>query len=137
MTAYDCVGDGFSITDPEVDDMYTAYDTPRSCFYVIEEAGTVLGVGGIGPLIGADTDVCELKKMYFLPELRGRGFGDELMQRCIQTAIDLGYMTCYLETVDRMTAANGLYQKHGFKLISDPMGATGHGGCDRYYAKAL
>lgn len=137
MTSFGCVGSGFSITDPEVDDMYTAYRGSGARFYVVEEAGEVLGVGGVGPLIGGIDDVCELKKMYFLPKLRGRGFGDELMRTCLDTAVELGYRGCYLETVDRMTSANGLYKKYGFELLDEPMGATGHSGCDRYYFKAL
>ena len=37
--------------------------------------GRVVGGGGIAPLAGGDPDVCELRKMYFLPSLRGLGAG--------------------------------------------------------------
>jgi putative acetyltransferase len=43
----------------------------------------------------------------------------------------------YLETVDRMTAANGLYQSFDFEPLPGPLGATGHGGCDAFYLKTL
>lgn len=137
MTSFDCTGDGFSIMDPEVDDMHGAYDNANSAFYVVEEDGAVMGVGGIGPLIGGDADTCELKKMYFLPELRGKGQGKALMEVCLKAAKELGYQKCYLETVKRMIAANGLYQKYGFKPLDSPRGGTGHNGCDSFYIKYL
>ena len=123
--------------DPEVDDMYTAYDHPKSAFFVVEEEGEVKGVGGIGPLAGGDPDTCELKKMYFLPELRGKGQGKALMEICLSRAKDLGYRQCYLETVERMVAANGLYQKYGFQPLDHHLGGTGHNGCDSFYIKTL
>jgi len=139
MTEFGCVGEGYSILDPEVDDMYSAYSGPRTAFFVVasKSSGEVFGCGGIGPLIGGSGDVCELKKMYFLPELRGLGFGQKMVTICVETAKALGYTRCYLETVARMKQANHLYQKMGFEKICAPMGATGHGGCDAWYIKQV
>ena len=123
--------------DPEVDDMHGAYNNDKSAFYVVEEDGKVMGVGGIGPLVGGDTDTCELKKMYFLPELRGKGQGKALMEVCLSVAKEMGYPKCYLETVERMIAANGLYQKYGFQPLGHHLGGTGHNGCDSFYIKSL
>ena len=52
MTEYGCVGEGYSIHDPEVDYMYKAYDNAESAFYVIENETNkkVLGCAGIAPL---------------------------------------------------------------------------------------
>ena len=36
-----------------------------------------------------------------------------------------------------MDAAVRLYEKVGFRRIASPLGATGHHGCDRYYARSL
>ena len=137
MTSFDCVGDGFSISDPELDDMYAAYNNDKSVFYVISEGDRVLGCGGIGPLVGGDPLVCELKKMYFYPELREKGYGRKLMELCLADAKAMGYSKCYLETVERMTRANNLYNKFGFQKLSCQEGATGHGGCDTFYEKEL
>jgi putative acetyltransferase len=125
--------------DPEVDSMCEAYSGPRAAFFVVERKvnGEVLGSGGIGPLVGGDKDVCELKKMYFLPELRGLGFGQNMVATCLESAKELGYHRCYLETVGRMVQANKLYQKMGFEKIPGSMGATGHGSCDAWYVKEL
>ncbi len=139
MTEFGCVGEGYSILDPEVDNMFEAYKHPRATFFIVARIGSgeVLGCGGIGPLVGGDEDVCELKKMYFFPELRGHGLGQKMVATCLEKAKELGYRRCYLETVDRMVQANRLYQKMGFEKICNPMGATGHCGCDTWYMKAV
>jgi putative acetyltransferase len=71
--------------------------------------------------------------MYFLPNLRGIGMGKKLLQHCLDGARTMGYTQMYLETVERMSAANRLYQKFGFQLLDGPLGSTGHNGCDRHY----
>lgn len=139
MTEFACVGEGYSILDPEVDNMAEAYSGDGSVFFVVEnpESGQVFGCGGIGPLAGGDGLTCELKKMYFLPELRGVGFGKKMVKTCLEKAKALGYRRCYLETVDRMVRANQLYKKMGFERIGGPMGATGHSSCDAWYMQEL
>ncbi len=137
MTEYGTVGEGYSIMDPEVDQMYEAYQGAGAAFFVIERSGNIYGCGGIGPLSGSDESICELKKMYFLPELRGMGWGKRLARHCLNTARQLGYQKCYLETVERMWQANRLYQRLGFQRLSQPVGHTGHSGCEAYYAIEL
>lgn len=137
MTEYECVGEGYSINDAEIEDMYSAYANDRSAFFVIEEDGVVLGSGGIAPLEGADGNICELRKMYFYPALRGKGWGRKMVAHCLNVAINLGYKKCYLETVERMEKANILYKKMGFEKSCDPIGNTGHGSCESYYIRDL
>lgn len=133
MTEFGAVGKGFSIEDPEVDAMFEAYQDERSAFYVIEQAGKVLGCGGVSQLTGGDHLTCELKKMYFLPEARGQGAGKLLADLLIHEARIREYAFMYIETLQRMEAANRLYQRLGFEALEQSMGATGHGGCDLYY----
>jgi putative acetyltransferase len=137
MTSFGACGPGYSINDPEVDAMSAHYPEPRAAFFVVERDGRVRGGGGIGPLAGADTDTCELRKMYFLPELRGHGLGKKLLGRCLDAARERGYRRCYLETLTHMDAAQRLYAKAGFTLLCGPLGATGHSGCNRFYVLAL
>jgi putative acetyltransferase len=137
MTEYGAVGAGFAIQDAEVDDMYSAYPRATSAFYVIEKQGDILGCGGIGPLKGGGADTCELRKMYFLPELRGTGMGTRLLGRSLKAAKKLGYRRCYLETLESMTQARHLYHKHGFRPLDQPLGNTGHTGCNAWMAKDL
>lgn len=137
MPEFGAGGDGFAINDPEVDWMHRAYSTPRCAYFVLERDGVVIGGGGVAPLTGAQTDVCELRKMYFLPQARGRGAGRAMMTRCLDAARTLGYRRCYLETLRGMDAAIKLYERSGFELLNAPMGDTGHGGCNRFYLLAL
>ena len=109
MTEFGCVGDGYSIADPEVDAIFQAYQEPGHKFWVIADGEKILGCGGIGTLDEAEDDVCELKKMYFFAELRGKGFGRELIELCLREAKMMGYRKCYIETVARMTSAIRLY----------------------------
>jgi len=133
MPEFGATGDGFAINDPEVDWMHRAYSAPRCAYFVVERDGRVLGGGGIAPLEGGDESVCELRKMYFLPELRGLGAGAAMMERCLDAARVHGFRQCYLETLRGMDAAMRLYERTGFTRIPTPMGATGHGGCNAFY----
>jgi putative acetyltransferase len=133
MPEFGAVGDGFAINDPEVDWLSRAYSEPRCAYFVVEVEGQVMGGGGVAPLVSGEDGVCELRKMYFLPALRGMGAGAALMQLCLQAAREHGFQRCYLETLCGMDAAMKLYERSGFRKIPGPMGATGHGGCDSFY----
>ena len=137
MPEYGAVGDGFAISDPEVDWMQRAYSLPRSAYFVVELDGKVVGGGGVAPLAGGDDDTCELRKMYFLRHIRGQGIGSEMLRRCLDAARSFGFRYCYLETLSGMNDAIRLYERHGFRRIGSPRGRTGHGGCNTYYLREL
>ncbi len=137
MPEFGANGAGFAIHDAEVNDMFTAYTQPRHTYFVFEENGRILGGGGIGPLQGGDADTCELKKMYFLPEGRGKGMGQAVLEACLRAAKELGYKTCYLETFNTMHLAMKLYERNGFEKITGACGHTGHFACDTFYQKKL
>jgi putative acetyltransferase len=139
-------GPGFAMHDPEVDDMFGAYQGKRAAYWVVTRSRdrrqdgpgrVVVGGGGFAPLAGGDERTCELRKMYFLPELRGLGIGRELLTRCIEGARRAGYARMYLETLDSMTRAKALYERNGFLRLARPLGNTGHFGCDAFYARDL
>lgn len=149
MPEFNCVGEGFSINDPEVKDMAAAYSGTGAAFFVLEKqvgaaAGAkegakamIVGCGGYAPLTGGDGSICELRKMYLLREARGLGGGRLLMEACLAGARQAGYSHMYLETVQSMTDAAAVYQKYGFEYLEAPMGATGHSGCDKYMLRPL
>lgn len=140
MPEFGASGPGFAIHDPEVGHMAQAYARPGASYFVVERGGVVVGGGGIAPLDGTDAanaDVCELRKMYFLPAARGIGAGAALMETCLAAAREAGYKRCYLETLTGMDAAQKLYRRCGFERIDAAMGATGHFGCNRFYLLAL
>ena len=137
MPEFGAGGEGFAIHDAEVGAMCAAYAKPRSAYYVLEVDGKVAGGGGVAPLENGGTDVCELRKMYFLPEARGLGAGRAMITRCLDAARGFGFKRCYLETLTGMDAAQALYRKHGFTPLCAPMGSTGHHGCDRWFIRTL
>lgn len=137
MPEFGADGPGFAIHDAEVDSMCLAYARPRSAYFVVERDHTVIGGAGIAPLEGAEEDICELRKMYFLPEARGIGAGSAVMERCLDAARRFGFTHCYLETLTGMDAAQVLYRRHGFAPIDAPLGGTGHFSCDRYFLREL
>lgn len=137
MPEFGATGDGFAINDPEVDWMSRAYAQPRSAYFVIDADGVVLGGCGVAPLTGGDPGTCELRKMYFLSQARGRGAGSAMIQRCLQAARDFGFRQCYIETLSGMDAAMRLYERSGFGRIDAPLGDTGHGGCNHFYLLQL
>jgi len=137
MPEFGADGPGFAIHDAEVDAMYAAYAQPRCSYFVVERDGVVVGGGGVAPLADGEPDVCELRKMYFLPQARGIGAGTAMMQRCLDAARAHGFRRCYLETLTGMDAAQALYQRSGFVPICAPLGGTGHHGCDRWFIREL
>ena len=142
MPEFGATGCGFAISDPEVDWMHRAYAEPRSAYFVVERdhgdgRWVVEGGGGVAPLVGGDEGICELRKMYFLPSVRGLGAGAAMMAHCLDAARSFGFTHCYLETLTGMDAAMRLYERSGFRRIDHAMGATGHGGCNTFYLREL
>jgi len=146
MPEFGAKGPGFAINDPEVDDMFSAYEEPRSGYFVVtrleeserrKKAGEVVGGGGYAPLVGGDPKTCELRKMYFMPELRGLGLGQKLLGDCLAHAKAAGFKRMYLETLAAMSQARALYERNGFQRLERPMGETGHFGCNSFYVKEL
>ena len=137
MTEFQAIGQGYSIGDAEVDDMYGNYRDQRSCYYVVASDQQVVGGAGIAPLAGGGKQTCELRKMFFLPSVRGFGLGRKLLLLLLDQARQRRYKYCYLETLDRMWQANQLYQRNGFEQLDQPCGNTGHCSCDRWYKLKL
>ncbi|HEY9220137.1 MAG TPA: GNAT family N-acetyltransferase [Lutibacter sp.] len=128
---------GTAYADKILDTLYEAYDTEKAIYYVIEKEGEIFGGAGIKQLDNFEGNVCELQKMYFLPEARGIGLGSKMMETCLQKAKEFGFEQCYLETLPYMEDARKLYRKAGFKDLDAPMGDTGHYSCNLWMLKEL
>lgn len=128
---------GTAYADPELDFMFQAYQKERSAYFIIAEEDVVLGGAGIAPLAGEDPRICELQKMYFLMQARGKGWGQKMINHCLAYAKTQNFELCYLETLPYMQAAQKLYLKTGFDYIEGPMGNTGHTSCNVWLTKAL
>ncbi len=128
---------GTAYSDDATKAMYQQYQKPRRSYYVIDVDGVVVGGAGVAPLDNYDGNVCELQKMYFKPEARGKGYGKQLMLHCLEKGKALKFDRIYLETMDNMYAAQGLYQHVGFNLLDAPLGNTGHFSCPVQMIKDL
>ncbi|WP_031425742.1 GNAT family N-acetyltransferase [Flavimarina sp. Hel_I_48] len=128
---------GTAYADKALDMLYETYDEPRAEYFVIEENGKLLGGAGIAQLANYDGPVCELQKMYALAEIRGKGYGKQLMQICLDFAKKQGFERVYIETMPNMEGAQNLYKKSGFYYIDGPMGNTGHCACPVHMLKDL
>jgi len=128
---------GTAYADPQLDYMYEAYNKPNAVYFVVEADGRIIGGAGISHLENETADICELQKMYFLPEARGLGLGKAMMEKCLMKAKEMGYKKCYLETMPYMENAQRLYKNSGFEYISNPMGNTGHSACPVWMLRDL
>lgn len=128
---------GTAYEDPYLDFMFEEYNKPKSVYYVVENNGKIVGCAGIAPLENEAPVICELQKMYFLPETRGLGIGAKMMDKCLESAKDFGFENCYIETMPFMHAAQKLYKKSGFEYLDAPMGSTGHTSCPVWMLKKL
>ena len=128
---------GTAYADSYLDFMFEEYNKLKSVYFVVENNCKIIGGAGIAPLENANESICELQKMYFLPEARGLGIGSQMMYNCLQAAKDFGFEKCYLETMPFMNEAQKLYKKVGFEFICSPMGNTGHISCPVWMLKEL
>lgn len=134
---FGAIGEGFGPSDTEVESMSQYYsDENASCYLVARVGDCLVGGCGIAPFNHRD-DVCELRKLFLLPESRGLGIGKNLMTNCLEYAKYKGYKKCYLDTLASMTQAIGLYKKLGFQHLTKPLEGTIHDGCDIWMLKDL
>lgn len=136
MAEFGAVGMALAPHDNEIDAMQRAYSRPRSAYLVIEREGRLSGGAGFAPLVGGGDGVCELRKLYLLPALRGLGIGQSLLERCLTGARGRGFAECYAQTQDRMSAAQRLLLGNGFTSLEAPMGLEDPG-CTNWYLRRL
>ena len=128
---------GTAFEDKQLDFMFETYDKPKSVYFVVEQNGKIVGGAGVSRLENSVDNICELQKMYFLQEVRGKGIGYQIIQKCLGKATKFGYIKCYIETLPEMLSAQYLYKKVGFEYLCEPMGNTGHTNCPVWMIKEL
>jgi putative acetyltransferase len=88
---------------------------PHGVFLLLrDDGGRAVGCGGIARF---DNARGEVKRMYVVPEARGRGLGRRLLDELEAEARRLGYASVVLETGDRQQEAVGLYESTGYERI--------------------
>ncbi|MFY7651337.1 MAG: GNAT family N-acetyltransferase [Chitinophagaceae bacterium] len=111
--------------------------TPNSQYFVALNNNELVGGAGIFPTPNLPAGTCELVKMYLLPHVRGIGLGKKLIATAIEWAKATGYNQIYLETMPELNKAVKVYEKLGFHYLSEPLGNSGHHGCDLWMLKEI
>ncbi len=102
--------------EQELAGMPGKYAPPAGALFLAKDVdGAVLGCVGLRPFARKGT--CEMKRLYVLPEGRGRGVGAELVSQVLQAAVQAGYREMLLDTLPSMTGAIKLYKSAGFEEI--------------------
>jgi putative acetyltransferase len=101
-------------------------------FWVIEGEGQVVGTGAYYPVERGEKAV-EIRKMYFLPQIRGQGLGRYLLEQLEVAIAKRGFEQVWIETASVLAEAVKLYERSGY------LPATGveTERCDRIYVKDL
>ena len=99
----------------DMDDVQKSYFDDDGTFLVMVNDGEIIGTGAIKKL---DVEICELKRLWFLKEYRGKGLGYQMTQELLSFARDKGYQRVRLETdpVAQSQALN-FYKRLGFYEI--------------------
>ncbi|MCB8989469.1 MAG: GNAT family N-acetyltransferase [Ardenticatenaceae bacterium] len=97
--------------NPDLHDIHSSYIASGGAFFVIEEAGVIIGTGALipeGPGVGRIVRVSVSAKQ------RGHGLGRAITEQLIAEGQRRGYHTLLVETNDDWYSALHLYQSCGF-----------------------
>ena len=83
---------------------------------VLYENNTPVGCGALKKF---DETSAEIKRMYTIPAIRGKGIATKVLLELEKWAKELGYKHTILETGKRLPDAIALYQKNGYQIISN------------------
>jgi putative acetyltransferase len=106
------------ILDGEDHDFYAQYNKSDAIKNVIVFCENNQPVG-CGAFKFYENKSVEIKRMYVLPEQRGKGIAHQILNELEKWAKELDYNTCVLETGIKQVEAIGLYQKAGYAVISN------------------
>lgn len=94
------------------------YAEPHGALLLATVDGALAGCGAFRPLPDVDyPNACEMKRLYVRPAFRRFGLGRLIAQALMDRALQAGYSTMLLDTLDDMEAARGLYATLGFTEV--------------------
>ncbi|MBX7170627.1 MAG: GNAT family N-acetyltransferase [Pyrinomonadaceae bacterium] len=137
LEEFDSAVPGTVYFDASTDHLFELFQHDRSVYFVAFVDEKLVGGSGIFPTDGLPPKVCELVKLYLSPEARGIGLGIRLIQKCFETAKEMGYEKIYLETREKMKMAVPLYEKLGFAYLEKPLANSGHHSTNIWMIKDL
>jgi GNAT superfamily N-acetyltransferase len=89
---------------------------PDGAFLVGWIGGRPVCCGGLKRL---SSSACEIKKMYVVPDERGKGVARELLRALERKGRELSYAVVRLETGPRQPAARRLFESEGYEEVED------------------
>lgn len=137
LLEFDAAKPGTVYFDETTDHLSNVFTENRSAYFVVETDNEIAGGCGFYPTRGLPEDTCELVKLYISRKYRRNGYGQTLLQKCMQEAKKKGYEKIYLESMPELANAIAMYLKNGFEKIAGPLGNSGHTGCDVWMLKKL
>jgi putative acetyltransferase len=123
--------------DPTTDALFELFRTSGSIYFVAIINNIIVGGCGIYPTMNLPNGTCELVKLYLDSSARGTGLGKKLLLQSMEWAKQNGYQQVYLESMPELSKAVSIYEKVGFIRINQPLGNSGHCGCDIWMTKQL
>jgi len=102
-------------TDHSFYDQFNKIDTIRHVVVAYENGRPV----SCGAMKEFTPTTMEIKRMYTLPESRGKGLATRVLTELETWAMELLYKNCLLETGKRQPEAIELYQKNGYTITSN------------------
>ena len=118
--------------DRDVIEVEQAYLQSGGEFWVVEFKGDIMGTAAYYPIIRGEQAV-EIRKMYLLPQVRGRGLGRYLLQQLENAIAKKGFREIWLETASVLNEAVVLYKNNGYQPASGVETAR----CDLVFRKKL
>ena len=104
--------------EEELRDLPGEYAEPGGDLLLAFVDGALAGCGAFRPLHDVDyPNACEMKRLYVRRAFRRFGLGRLLARQLMDRAIEAGYSTMLLDTLDDMEAARNLYETLGFEEI--------------------
>ncbi len=94
-------------------DQFNKIDKIKHAIVAYEENVPV----GCGAIKEYSPEAMEVKRMYVLPELRGRGIASVILKELEHWAAELHFKKCLLETGNKQPEAIRLYQKNRYEII--------------------
>jgi putative acetyltransferase len=91
------------------------YAPPDGRLFLVDTGGVPTGCIAMRKL---EDGICEMKRLFFRENARGQGLGNELIEKLIDDAREIGYAKMRLDTYPpKMGKAVKLYESHGFLPI--------------------
>ncbi len=118
--------------DLDVREVETYYLQTGGEFWVIEQAGKVVGTGAYYP-IQREPNAVEIRKMYLLPAARGQGLGRWLLHQLEAAIAVREFEQIWIETASVLQEAVKLYESNGY----EPAIGVETARCDRVYMKKV